>query len=66
MTTRKVHSPEHLVCEVDRMRGLWKIYVPSKARDRLRRDIQNLVQRAVEDGVIQPDEKNLYAGPPLE
>jgi hypothetical protein len=66
MTIRKIHSAEHLVCEIDRMRSLWKIYVPSKARDRLRRDIQNLVNRAVEDGVITQEEKNMYAGPPLE
>ena len=66
MTIRRIYSPDHLIVEVDRMRSLWKIYVPSKARDRLRRDIQNLVNRAVEDGVIQPDEKNMYAGPPLE
>ena len=63
---KRIHSPEHLVTEVNRLRSLWKIYVPSKARDRLKRDVHNLVQKAVDEGVITQEEKNLYAGPPLE
>jgi hypothetical protein len=66
MTLRRIYSPDHLIVEVNRLRTLHRMYAPSAKRDRLRRDVHNIVQLAIDTGVIQPDEKNLYAGPPLE
>ena len=66
MTVRKIHSSSHLLVEVDRLRALHRQYLPSKARDRLKRDVHNLVQLGIAQGIIQPEERGLYMGPPLE
>jgi hypothetical protein len=65
MTKRIIHSADHLLVEVNRLRSLHKIYVPSKARDRLRRDIHNMVQQAIDAGLIQAEERTTYMGPEL-
>lgn len=55
MTTRKIHSAEHLMVEVDRLRALWRVYVPSKARDRLRRDIQPEEKTCMQDHLLSDE-----------
>lgn len=62
---RIIHSQDHLIVEVNRLRTLHRMYAPSAKRDRLRREVHNLVQSAIDQGVIQPEERGLYMGPAM-
>lgn len=61
-----IHSQEFLLTEINRARALYRMYVPSKARDKFKTQIHTLLDSAIEQGVITHAQRGEFYGPPLE
>ncbi len=63
---RKIHSQEFLLTEINRARSLYRMYLPSKARDKFKTQINTLLDCAIEQGIITHTQRGEFYGPPLD
>ena len=63
---RIIHSEDDLRTSINRLRALHRLYVPSKARDKFKYQINTLLDLAIAQGIITHTQRGEFYGPPLE